>query len=111
MHVRSFPDSGGRWQVSTNGGSEPTWRGDGRELFYIRADRKLIAVPVTLTSSFESGLPQALFEMDIPGLSTAYRSNYVAAKDGQRFLVNTVARGASPPPVKILLDWTAALKK
>src|SRR3989442_10238180 len=90
VYVRNFPDSGAKWQVSTEGGSEPIWRADGRELFYVRADRKLMALPVSLTNGFEGGAARVLFEVAIPGLSNPYRSNYAAARDGQRVLINAV---------------------
>jgi hypothetical protein len=108
--VRTFPDPAGKWQISNDGGSEPLWRADGRELFYVRPDKRLIAVPIVLTDSVDRGAPRELF-MAIPGLSTPYRTNYAVASDGQRFLVNAVVPGVSPPPITVFLNWTAALEK
>ena len=62
VYVQTFPASGGRWRVSTGGGSQPKWRRDGRELFYIAADRKLMAVDVKLGATFEAGVPKTLLE-------------------------------------------------
>jgi hypothetical protein len=102
---------GGKWQISASGGSEPTWRRDGKELFYLAADRKLMSVFVKTDGTFDADVPRALFETRIPALSTPYRSNYVPRADGQRFLVNTAVEGASALPITIILDWTAALKR
>src|SRR5262249_55044838 len=58
----SFPGARGRWQVSTGGGEHPRWRGDGRELFYLSSDYKMMAVPVTTGVKFDAGTPVALFQ-------------------------------------------------
>jgi dipeptidyl aminopeptidase/acylaminoacyl peptidase len=102
IYVQPFPGSGGRSQVSTDGGTNAQWRRDGRELFYLGLDNRLMAVRVTVNrSSVEAGTPVALFSMP-PG------SQYAAAPDGERFLVNMIT--ADPSPVTILLNWTAGLK-
>ena len=62
VYVTRFPEPGGKWQVSTNGGSFPVWRRDSRELFYRAADGKLMAVPVGPGSDFAPGAPIPLFE-------------------------------------------------
>jgi Tol biopolymer transport system component len=108
--VRSFPDSGELWQVSADNGAEPIWRADGRELFYIRADRMLMAVPITATGGFERGVPRELFTMPISTAQiNAYRSNYAAGADGQRFLVNAVVPGEVASLVTVLLNWVNAV--
>ncbi len=104
-------DLGAKWQVSTDGGTEPRWNADGREVYYVRSDRMLIAVPVTLTTEFAAGAPNALFELTMPALSTPYRSSYVPAANGQRFLVNAAVGRLRPPPITLVLDWPAALRQ
>jgi hypothetical protein len=111
VYVQTFSDRTGRWQISAKGGSEPTWRRDGKELFYVAADRQMMSVQVDMDAIFDAGVPRALFPTHIPALSTPYRSNYVPAADGQRFLVNTVVEGSDAPPITVVLDWMAALKK
>jgi Tol biopolymer transport system component len=64
--VQTFPTPSSRWQVSTSGGADPHWRADGRELFYVSADRKMMAVPVTPGASPRFGVPTALFAAEIP---------------------------------------------
>jgi Tol biopolymer transport system component len=63
IYVQTFPASSGKWRVSANGGSQPSWRRDGKELYYISGDRKLMAVDVKLESKFEAGVPQKLFDI------------------------------------------------
>jgi serine/threonine-protein kinase len=119
IHVRPFPDvnSGGRWTVSTAGGTKPVWAPNGRELFYLDADDVLTVVPVQTTPTFRPGAPVKM-------LATSYFSRlvngraYDVAPDGRRFLmikelpgagdeVDTV-RGSS---VVVVLNWTEELKR
>ncbi|HEY8225534.1 MAG TPA: hypothetical protein VIG25_09670 [Pyrinomonadaceae bacterium] len=114
IYVQSFPLSGGKWQVSTMGGAQPQWRRDGRELFYLAPDRKLMTVEVNGTeSTFVAGIPKPLFEAHVntifPGIGGA--SYYSAAGDGQRFLVNTLAGDPTPSPLTVVMNWTAGLKR
>ncbi|MEO7294709.1 MAG: hypothetical protein ABIZ57_01090, partial [Candidatus Limnocylindria bacterium] len=105
------PVSGGQWQVSTNGGDQAQWRGDGRELFYMTPDKKLMAVPVTPAVSFEAGAPVTLFDTRIPTTTlTDDRNNYVPGVDGQRFLVNNLVEDGNTQPITLVLNWTAGLK-
>jgi Tol biopolymer transport system component len=111
------PDSkpvAGKWTVSRAGGTQPRWRGDGKELFYVAPDGKLMAVEIKATvAAFDHGAPQALFELhsEIQPLSTA-SSGYVVAPDGKRFLVVTAAGAAAQaPPLTVVVNWLAAVKK
>ncbi len=62
IYVRQFPGPGGRWQVSTAGGSEPWWSADGRSIFYLDGDENMVSVAVRAADVFTAGLPQVLFE-------------------------------------------------
>ena len=94
--------SRGKWQVSTAGGTEARWRHDGKELFYY-ARTSLMAVDVkTDGTSFEAGIPKALFEVPIP---SSGRNHFVPSKDGQRFLVVTPAEGSANEPLQVLVNW------
>ncbi|HZM89403.1 MAG TPA: hypothetical protein VFF31_22970, partial [Blastocatellia bacterium] len=111
VYVRSFPDRGGKWPVSTNGGVQPKWRRDGKELFYISADKKLMAVAVKADgATFEPDVPKTLFELRVPGNLAGPRNWYAVSKDG-RFLVNTNLEEATAPPTTVVLNWTADLKR
>ena len=90
VYVQTFPLSERKWPVSTGGGYEPRWRGDGREIYYLSADRRLMAVPVGAGPSF--GVPKPLFQTRVPAGVEPFRTHYGATRDGQRFLVNTQCR-------------------
>jgi serine/threonine protein kinase len=108
VYVETVPRSDRKWPVSTNGGYEPRWRADGREVYYLSDDRKLMVVAVGAGPSF--GIPQPLFQTRVPEGVAANRTHYVPDKDGQRFLVN--AAGDAPiSPITVVLNWTALLKK
>ena len=109
VYVQTFPLSNRKWQVSTNGGYEPRWRADGREIYYLSEDRKLMAVLVAAGPSFD--VPKLLFQTRVPAGVTANRTHYVPSRDGQRFLVNTQSGDPSPTPITVVLNWTAGSKK
>ena len=103
IYVRPFPGPGGRWQVSTSGGISPRWRADGKELYYLAPDAKLMAVPVSAHgAAFTARAPEPLFSTHItPGV---FKPQYAVARDG-RFLINTELETASSEPIHLLLNW------
>jgi hypothetical protein len=114
IYVRSFPNGDvGPWQISTRGGIEPQWRGDGQELFLIGADQQLMAVPVVTEGGFRAGTPTALFAtgLDPEGLGISGRNQYAVTVDGQRFLLNQPRPDTASTPVIVLVNWPAALKR
>jgi Tol biopolymer transport system component len=107
VYVQSFPGPGGKWQVSTAGGVEPRWRGDGKELYYRALDQKLMVVEVKAGESFEAGVPKPLFMARVqPGLA---RNRYTATADGQRFLLVAPLKRESMTPTTVVLNWFAEL--
>ncbi|HTF38520.1 MAG TPA: hypothetical protein VK651_09440, partial [Blastocatellia bacterium] len=108
VYVRTFPDSGARWRVSTGGGAQPRWRRDGRELFYIAVDRKLMVLDVKLGATFEASIPQTLFGTRI--LSLTDFNQYAVTADGQRFLINSTTEETGTIPISVVVNWTADLK-
>jgi hypothetical protein len=89
------------------GGVQPRWRADGRELFYLAPDLKLMAVDVKTAAYFEAGIPRPLFSTyALPGASALYDVN----SDGDRFLVNQVQDSISAPAT-VVVNWPAVLKK
>ncbi len=101
VYVQSFPPSEGKWQISTEGGLEPSWRRDGKELYYTSGD-KLIAMEVRTDSPvFEPGLAKPLFTVHLE--ATTRRSRYEAAANGRRFLINLPVESSSPFTVAI--NW------
>ena len=112
VYVRPFPAASGQTQISIAGGMQPEWRRDGKELFYISADGKLTAVPVTTDgATFSAGTPHALFDVEVPEPNAPYPTDYAVTADGQRFLVNTVVDQPTRPALTVILNWTADLKK
>ena len=109
--VQAFPEPSGKWQVSTGGGIQPRWRADGKELYFIAPDGKLMAVPVAvLGSAFEAGKPVALFGTHI-GVGTAtWRAQYAVSRDG-RFLINQVVEESTAAPITLILNWHPEQKK
>jgi serine/threonine protein kinase len=111
VYVQSFPVSGGKWQVSTNGGYNPAWRRDGKELFYISADKKMMAVDVKGEGAvFQRGVPKALFNLQIPTLFDI-RARFAVTADGQKFLISNMLGENASAPIAVVLNWTSDLKK
>jgi serine/threonine protein kinase len=109
VYVQSFPPTGIKRQISSAGGLQPRWSNDGRELFYVADDGKLMAVPVKTGTTFEFGSPSVLFEPPVPQGPDS--QGYEVSPDGQRFLFRTVPAGGKPAPITIVTNWLAALKQ
>ena len=122
IYVRPFPDvEGGRWQVSTGGGSMPLWSRNGRELFSLSPDEVLMGVSVDASSSWRMGVPHAVVTgpyQYIPTNNgrTGGGSNgrvFDISPDGQRFLLMKQGAGAQSAPVNLVLiqNWFEELKR
>lgn len=108
VYVQPFPGPGGKWQVSTAGGVTPVWRRDGKELFYVAPDRKLMAVAVRTGAAFEPETARPLFEARIRNDPSRH---YDASADGQRFLLNMPLGEETSPPITLIQNWTALLRQ
>jgi Tol biopolymer transport system component len=107
IYVQSFPGQGGKWQVSSAGGSDPSWRADGKELFYRAPDQKLMAAEIRTGDSFQAGIPKPLFPGRVaPGNA---RNKYLATPDGQRFLFVAPLGREAMIPTTVVLNWNAEL--
>ena len=113
VFVRRFPNGDAEWQISVNGGIEPKWRDDGKELFYLAPDRSLMAVSVRTGVTVEPGPPTRLFQtlMSNVPIGGYTRNQYVVGAKGQRFLINQTTGNAYPAPITVLVNWTARLRK
>ena len=112
VYVSTFPEANGKWQVSTSGGLEPRWRQDGKELFYVSPDGKMMSVPIVGGSSFEAGAPVALFTTHRrQHISSQDVFSYDVSHDGQKFLIVTSVDQAQVTPLSILLNWTSEPQK
>jgi dipeptidyl aminopeptidase/acylaminoacyl peptidase len=112
IYVSPFPSVNGKWQVSSAGGQEPRWRRDGKELFYLSPEGKLMAVGLKTGASLKAEPPVALFQTRRrqPVSSFAVFS-YDVSVDGQRFLVITKVDEGNAAPLSITLNWTSELEK
>ena len=111
VYVQPLPSTGERWQISQSGGTQPRWRRDGRELFFISRDRKLMSVAIDVQPTFQAGAPVPLFDAKVPSVGAQYANDYTVSADGQRFLVNTRSGGRSVPPIKVLMPWQSSLRR
>jgi hypothetical protein len=106
IYVMSFPKPGGKWQISTNGGRIPVWSHDGRELYFVSADSKMMAVEIKPGAKFEAGVPKPLFDVRLAGNNP----NFNVSADG-RFLIATPVAESASVPMTVVLNWQAGLKK
>jgi Tol biopolymer transport system component len=112
--VQPFPDpSSGKWPISADGGVYPRWRRDGRELYYLDPQGRIVAVAVGAEGGFTVGKPTPLFQTGLPSSSSSPPVPYDVSADGQRFLI-AVAQNPLPPttnatPITVVLNWQSAL--
>jgi len=105
VYVTSFPGATGKWQVSRGGGTEPRWRADWKEIFYIAPSGMLMAVPVSGDGGFSTGTPAPLFQIHGRApISSTDAFTYDVTKDGKRFLVNRYISPEHVAPLTILLN-------
>jgi serine/threonine protein kinase len=117
VYVRNFsPNSGGetsdddgKWIISNGGGAEPRWSGDGKTLFYIGPDAKVMAAEIIANQTFRAGVPKTLFQIPGSFQPGAFRQTWSVTPDGKRFLFVLTEQGMDP--FKVVLNWPAALKK
>jgi len=111
IYVQPYPGPGGKWQISTDGGTEPVWNPNGRELFY-RNGNKMMAVEITTKPNFALGNPHVLFERPYI-LANVPISNYDVSPDGRRFLMVKPTEQAQAPPtqINVVLNWFEELKR
>ena len=106
VYVQPFPGAGGKQRISPNGGRNPRWRADGRELFYLDATGTMTAVPIDMAATSPAGLPKALFPAGVISASNMY----AVTRDG-RFLVNKPQNAATATPLTVIVNWPSTLQK
>jgi Tol biopolymer transport system component len=122
VYVQSYPAGTDKTRISNGGGSQPRWRRDGKELFYMGVGGRVVALDVKTGPKFQAGIPHQLFEthMFLPEAGTRANDTttlmfrYDVTPDGKRFLVNNTVQAAPAevsPPITWVLNWTAGLKK
>ena len=105
IYVQTMPPSGARYQISNDGGSEPQWRQDGKEIFFISPDKQLMAAQILRKDPFETSIPKALFVIQERFIGPE-RGTYAVSNDGNRFLINTVSENSMSNAVHLITNWT-----
>jgi len=104
VYVQPYPATGGKWQISNNGGVQPRWGKDDKELFYIDLRRRLVAVEVTRSASIQLGPPDALFDTRMLGGASMLLFRYdVAGHD--RFAVIAADPDISATSATLIVNW------
>jgi eukaryotic-like serine/threonine-protein kinase len=112
IYVTSFPQARSKWQLSTGGGEQPRWAGNGKEIFFLSPDGTMMTVPVRTGATFDAGAPAALFQANVrEPAANSEQAMYDVDATGQRFLINTPVKKATTQPLSIVLNWNAGLKK
>ena len=119
VYVRLFPpdplpqgisNAGVKWLISDNGGTSPMWRPDGKELYYIDLDGKLMSATISAGSAFQAGVPKFLFRAPPKGAQKPGMTRWAPSPDGKRFLF-LVPEKQEAAPLTVVLNWQAGLKK
>jgi eukaryotic-like serine/threonine-protein kinase len=108
VYVSRFPSGAGRWQISSEGGTQPRWRRNGSEIFFLSPERRMMAATIAANGAeFAAGSPQMLFPTR--ARYTGERSYDVSA-DGQKFLINTMVFDQGGAPIVAVVNWPALRK-
>ena len=108
IYVQAFPGGGSKVRISQTGGTEPRWRGDGRELFFLAPGGMLMVAEVDTARAFRASAPKPLFQTGIP--PSGNNHPYVVTKDGQRFLVASKF-DSEVSQMTVVLNWLAAVRR
>jgi len=115
IYVQPFPGPGGDSRASTEGGAQARWNPNGKELFYVATDDRLMAVPILFSSNdkiVEPGTQFGLFATSVGSTAVlTYRQQYVVSPDGQSFVMNSVVGEASAAPITVILNWKPKLSR
>lgn len=108
VYIRNFPEADRKWRVSRDGGLQPMWRGDGKELFYLAPDGTLMAAEILEGADLDIRAPKPLFQTGVRarrGIHDIWGQDYYPSKDGTRFLVNRRAGDGATEPITIVSPW------
>jgi serine/threonine-protein kinase len=110
IYVQPYPGPGGKWQISTGGGTQPIWSPKGNELFYRNGDRMMV-VSVQNQPTFNAGTQQLLFEGQYEEGIGGSRPNFDVIPDGQRFVMVKADQESAPAQINVVLNWFEELKR
>src|SRR5262249_44001938 len=113
IYAQPFPQGGATWQISTTGGIQPRWRPDGRELFYLALDGRMMATTIAISADGQALQPGAtvqLFDTQVAGGTTPgnVKHQYAVSADGQRFLINQTVDEGPPAAITLVINWAGA---
>ena len=108
MEVQSYPSGAYRTRVSIDGGLQPKWRPDGKELFYLGLDGTLMAVPIVSGDTFQADRPRPLFATGVDTTTGVVWHQYDISPDGRRFLIDVPL---SAPSLAVVVNWPALLAR
>jgi eukaryotic-like serine/threonine-protein kinase len=112
VYVRAWPTAESRVSVSVGGGTQPEWRRDGKELFYLSSDGRLMAVSLVSAGGVRTtDTPQPLFSVDVSAPASPYSNDYAVTRDGQRFIVLSNAKTQAVQTLSMIYNWTSALQQ
>jgi hypothetical protein len=109
VYVQPFQAKGEKLRISTGGGGQPRWRGDGRELFYLALDGTMMAVEMREGDTLRHAIPEPLFPTGITVDPTI--DQYAVTSDGQRFLIQSPAQDGAPSSIVVVINWIEELKR
>ena len=109
IYIKSFPALDQKCQISTNGGAQPRWRRDAKQLYYLSLDGKLMAVDIKTDSKIEAGIPNELFDTGL--IVGPYDGQYDVTSDGQRFLFLKPLAETALIPITVVLNWTSLINR
>jgi Tol biopolymer transport system component len=108
VYVSSFPEpTADKWPISAGGGHQPRWSRDGKELFYLTPEGRLMSVEVK-QGARPFGVPRELFQVPAYGAAVTSQIRWDVSPDGERFLINTVT-GDTSAPLTVIVNWQAGL--
>jgi len=110
VYVADFPSMATRRKISPQGGFEPHWRADGRELFYRSLDRRLMSIDVVPGPPMIFGTAKALFQVPRDAQWTGGLNNFAVTRDGKKFLLLIDTKTALPAPITVITHWAAGLR-
>jgi hypothetical protein len=111
VFVQSFPEHGGKWQISTAGGLDPHWRADGKEMFFLSADQRMMSVTIRAVAGFEADVPRPIFSARTMSPGLGPHTHYAVSADGQRFLIAAPLAGVSLAGNTVVLHWVAEARQ
>ena len=104
IYVQAFPGPGRKWQISTNGGSDPRFGPEGDELYYLDSGLNMMRVAVQPGEAFEAGIPEPMFSASLRTFSFIH-NRYLLSPDGERFLLLSSLGEQTTPPTTVVLNW------